>query len=50
MSRGVESGDSGCLRTDDMVQCCSLASNKESLIQVSRTVLYTWMGGGGGVM
>jgi hypothetical protein len=33
-----------------MVQCCSLASNKESLIQVSRAVLYTWMGGGGGVM
>jgi hypothetical protein len=33
-----------------MVQCCSLASNKESLIQVSRAVLCTWMGGGGGVM
>lgn len=27
------------------MQCCSLASNKESLIEVSRAMLYTWVDG-----
>ena len=43
MSRGVECGDGGCLRT--MVQCCSLASNREMEIEVSSTGVVVYVDG-----